>query len=232
MEIVDIKIVNIKSFIINIILFVILIFEICFLILYYIKFKEQYKFNNFMSTICYEHDDLCYALEEVFNHYSDTSGLGQAFECLGILFFMAIIILAVIIVLILKYFVKYSRTKLVCQIILLLFSLLVTGLIYFRNGIEAKYKVDISDDKIYIFDDEFNKEIKNNFDFMFKRKIYLVVYSIAIAVGIIAHIIIILIFKDDKEIFSITQVQNNQQSNNSTSQQNNNSSVKIDINQQ
>ena len=51
----------------------------------------------------------------------------------------------------------------------------------------------MSDDEIYLYDDEFNKKIKNNLYFMAKRKLYLIICSLVGIFGIIVISVIAIV---------------------------------------
>lgn len=48
----------------------------------------------------------------------------------------------------------------------------VIFIFYLVESIKTKHKLDLSDSQIYLYDAEFNDEIKNNLNMMAKRKIY------------------------------------------------------------
>ena len=54
-------------------------------------------------------------------------------------------------------------------------------------------KWNLSDDEIYLYDDEFNKKIKNNLYFMAKRKLYLIICSLVGIFGIIVISVIAIV---------------------------------------
>ena len=49
------------------------------------------------------------------------------------------------------------------------------AIIYDVYAFEVKYKLRLSDDETYIFNDKFNEEVKENVVYMYNRKIYLIV---------------------------------------------------------
>ena len=54
-------------------------------------------------------------------------------------------------------------------------------------------KVNLTKQEIYIFDDEFNKEVKNNLKKMYYRKIYMMLYSIIVSIGSLIQFILIVL---------------------------------------
>ena len=74
-----------------------------------------------------------------------------------------------------------------------LYMLYICGLLTFCAFIDSlfyPYKVDIPGKEIYIFDEQFNDEIKEILDNKLDKKIYLVGSTITIIVSLIIHIII------------------------------------------
>ena len=65
-------------------------------------------------------------------------------------------------------------------------------LIYFVFSFDP-VEINLEEDQIYSFDEEFNKEIKNNLDFMKKRRIYLIVCSSVAILGVISQLIIVIL---------------------------------------
>ena len=66
-------------------------------------------------------------------------------------------------------------------------------IIYLAFAFDEKSEINLEKDKIYSFDEEFNKEIKKNLDFMKSRKIFLVVCVFVAILGIIGKFIIIIL---------------------------------------
>ena len=56
-----------------------------------------------------------------------------------------------------------------------------------------KNKVNLTNQEIYIFDDEFNKEVKNNLKKMYYRKIYMILFSIIVSIGSLIQFILIVL---------------------------------------
>lgn len=183
---------NINIVIIDIILFIIITFEISVLIIFHFKYVKQFDYQDFMEKICLDHKKLCDEFENIFSHYSDTIEFSFLWKSIKSFFVMASTNLALIIILILEFCGDTKKYKPVWEI-LLLFYCFGMMMIYLNYAFNAKYKVNLPDNEIYVFDDEFNKEIKINLYFMYKRKIYLIVCPLVVITGTIVNIILILI---------------------------------------
>ena len=66
-------------------------------------------------------------------------------------------------------------------------------IIFLQFAISAKSEINLEKEKIYSFDEEFNKEIEKNLNFMRKRKIYLIVCVLVAILGIIGQFIIVIL---------------------------------------
>lgn len=240
--------------IINIILLAILILEIVALILFHIKYIAQFNFRNFMSTLYdkmnlteeyelreeYEHREKYKKYEKyeaVFNKYYDNASLGFAISTATSLFVMILTIIALIFLVIWQFCGKCKNCKKCCDFFFPIYCLL-NMIIYLYFAFSAKYKVDIPENEIYVYDEEFNKELKKNLDFMYERKIYLIVCVFVAIAGIITQFILILIYrKNESVIINNMQPQyfysqpNIQQNNNLGVQQANNINAQVNINQ-
>ena len=64
---------------------------------------------------------------------------------------------------------------------------------YLGLTFDEKTEINLEKDQIYIFDEEFNKEIKKNLDFMKRRKIFLIVCSVVATLGIIGEFVIVIL---------------------------------------
>ncbi|OUM61569.1 hypothetical protein PIROE2DRAFT_12390 [Piromyces sp. E2] len=58
-------------------------------------------------------------------------------------------------------------------------------------AITARFKVNLTDKEIYIYDEEFNKQIKDKLNFIATRKILLFVCTFVATITIIIHIVLI-----------------------------------------
>jgi len=125
---------------------------------------------------------------------------------------------------------------------LILLSLYFGSMVkYLVESIMTKYKVNLSDSQIYMYDSEFNKEIREKLDMMFERKIYMLVFSIFLTLSAITQITLIIIdiilFKKKKNIMNNInntqpQIAANQESEREFNHQNNgNADIQVHIRQ-
>ena len=70
---------------------------------------------------------------------------------------------------------------------------MVLSAAYIYYACVAKYKIDLSDDEIYGFDDDFNKKTRKNLKFMRIRRIILIVGVCLLYVAYIAHFLLLLL---------------------------------------
>ena len=191
--------INIKTILIIMIL---CILEIAALIIYLGKYISNYSFKSFMEKLSEKLDyssesDQKYlrVFEDVFNKYTDSTGL----FALGNFFTMAIVLVAIGILLLftiliqLKVFCRQDDSK---RFIFSLIFIILCFAINFANldpAFNAKYEVKLDKDQIYRFDDEFNEEIKDNLDFMYERRIYLIVCFLLTQIFFICQIVLVII---------------------------------------
>ena len=125
---------------------------------------------------------------------------------------------------------------------LILLSLYFGSMVkYLVESIMTKYKVNLSDSQIYMYDSEFNKEIREKLDMMFERKIYMLAFSIFLTLSAITQITLIIIdiilFKKKKNIMNNInntqpQIAANQESEREFNHQNNgNGDIQVHIRQ-
>lgn len=171
------------------------------IIVYYFLYEAQFTFNSFMRKLknmatFSSGDDVNNLYKSIsgdlFNHYYDSSA-GQFFnshthnnhKCM-IVTGIAIILLSIIFTLQFKDNGKKYRYYSYALVLSLFYALIIIISIY--NAFIVQYKLNLPDEKIYIFGDEFNKEIKKKLSFMYRRKIYLIFCSIFTAIGIIIQL--------------------------------------------
>ena len=80
----------------------------------------------------------------------------------------------------------------VFSLILLSFCVIV-AILTLIESIITKYKLNLSDNQIYLYDDKFNKEIKEKLNMMVERKIYMLCFSIYFTLSVITQYILIII---------------------------------------
>ena len=80
----------------------------------------------------------------------------------------------------------------VTSLILLTFCIILF-ILYLIESIKTKYKINIPDNRIYLYDEEFNKEIKEKLNMMVERKICMLVFSIFLVLSVITQYILIIV---------------------------------------
>ena len=182
---------------INFIYLLVIIVQIILIIFFHIKFVSQYDFKDFMASLQereYERnhtdDDIMIPYEKVFNRYYDNAGLSQGLSIVG----SFLIMISTIITLITSGILQFCIIKKNCgrkgAIVCIVYSF-IAMMIYLVLGFNAEYKVNLKDEEIYVYDDEFNQEIKKNINFMKTRKIILILFSILVIFGIIFEFIVV-----------------------------------------
>ena len=211
----------------NIILIALLIPIFIAIILFNIKFLPKFYYNDFMHSLedkVFEKqkrseinnrdaDVIIYSFEEIFCRYSDSSVLMQTIYIMTSICILIISLIELIILVI----IQLKKTccgccKKCCSIYFLIHSLL-NMIIYLAFAFDEKSEINLEKDKVYIYDEEFNKEIKKNLDFMKSRKIYLIVCTFVAILGILGELIIVILnwiddYKNKKEKPQIIYVEN------------------------
>ena len=173
-----------KEKIFTLIITLICIPELILLLLYIVKYLAEWNFHDFMEKLDKKlwdlgdyNEDYFSEFEELFNRYSDSTGLmalANIFKSLAV--FVPIFILLLFVVL---FQINYccKQKDFLRFILSIIFLIICFGIsfVYVAFAFQAKYELNLTDDKIYIFDEQFNKEIKDNLDFMYERRIYMIV---------------------------------------------------------
>ena len=179
---------------------IIFIFEIALLIVYFGLYLGQLSFGHFMDTLKkkIESKDSSYKYQierydELFYHGKDSSGI-HAVLSLFLSVFISFFLLLFLIILIISQF-KCKKCRKYLHIIL---GIICIGMLIYclYLGFDAKYEVDLKDGEIYIFDKEFNDEIRYALNFMLARKIILIIAPFLMIIGIIAQCVILFYFKN------------------------------------
>ena len=191
-----------KYEILNLIIKIICIFEIILLVIYHFLYMSEFDFKDFMEKL-YEklkgfsnYDDQYYqAFEDLFNRYYDSTGLFFMVNFLkSLAIFVAISLLLFFMFLLqIKCFCKqndYLRYILSIISLILCFGVAFSYLIIAFN---LKYTIKLKEDEIYIFDNDFNNEIKENIDYMYNRRIYMIVCVFFAQLFMICHIVLIIV---------------------------------------
>jgi hypothetical protein len=159
--------------------------------------------------------DIFKEFEELFEEYKEGENrLGQK---LGEMIFSFLIMCVTDVFLLIGVLLQTCRDCLkICRGVssLILLSLcFIVALLTLIESIATKYKLDLSDNQIYLFDIEFNKKIKEKLNMMVERKIYMLVFSIFLTLSIIAQYTLIII---DIQLFK--KKKNNINGNNNNTQ--------------
>jgi hypothetical protein len=149
------------------------------------------KYNHIITDIFKEFEELFEKYQEIereqFIH-------GQRFPTLIVSLLLMIIDDVILLIGILLQTCKECMK--ICRGVFSLIFLIISAILFIGYLIESiitKYKINFPDSQIYVYDEKFNKEIKNNLDMMFERKIYMLCFSIYLTLSVIAQIIIIII---------------------------------------
>ena len=185
----------------NIILIALLIPIFIALIIFHVKFLAKFEYKEFMSTLkdkAYEKNqrnanDIIEPFEEVFGKYYDNAGLLFAFYIITSYCVLIITIIELIILVIIQLQQNCCGCCRKCCSIFFPIHCLLNMIIYLVFAFGEKSEINLEKDKIYSFDEEFNKEIKQNLDFMKSRKIYLIVCVFVAILGIIGQLVIVIL---------------------------------------
>ena len=188
-----------KWWIIPLILIFILCIVIGGLILYIKKYILIIAYRDFMKVLKeklenqYENNDYYNyynEFESVFGTYNnDLFFLGP--EAHRIFTFIEIILIGVAII--------FQLCNNCWKIFRAVISLLILSGCLFINiyniyiSFQIKNKVNLTDDQIYIFDDDFNNEIKENLKKMYNRKIYIITSLFFVIVGLFTQFVLTII---------------------------------------
>ena len=185
------------------IILIILIILFCIEIAGVILFTNKYAWIDNCGTFM---DHLEYQLKKIynnsyefyFNKYIKVFGDDNnrfAVVIVGLyLTFFNIIELAVL--LISNLFQLCNKRWKICRAITSLLLLLICfgySFLLLWHSFSFKSKVDLTDEEIYIFDEEFNNEIKNNLKYIHDRRIYLITCSFFVTAAILAEFVLIII---------------------------------------
>jgi hypothetical protein len=162
--------------------------------------KMIQKFNYIISDIFKEFEELFEKYEEnEREHFFHGQRVANYISSLIIMILDDVILLIGILLQTCRECLKICRG--VFSLIFLTISTILF-IIYLIESITTKYKINFPDSQIYVYDEEFNKEIKNNLDMMVKRKIYMICFSVYLTLSAIAQITLIIrdmyLFKKNK----------------------------------
>jgi len=193
----------------QIIITLILTIEIASLIFFHGQYISQFEFKEFMVELEHKEtlqnktidESTLIEFRHLFNSYFDNSLAGYNAKIFGsfwIMFSTIILIAALSVFEACKTDAFFNKSW--CIYFIPVYSLL-TMIIYILIAFSSNDKLNLTNDKIYLYDDAFNNEIKNNLNFMVKRKLYLIICSLVSLFGIIVISIIGLVRHKEKFIY-------------------------------
>jgi len=193
----------------QIIITLILTIEIASLIFFHGQYISQFEFKEFMVELEHKEtlqnktidESTLIEFRHLFNSYFDNSLAGYNAKIFGsfwIMFSTIILIAALSVFEACKTDAFFNKSW--CIYFIPVYSLL-TIIIYILIAFSSNDKLNLTNDKIYLYDDAFNNEIKNNLNFMVKRKLYLIICSLVSLFGIIVISIIGLVRHKEKFIY-------------------------------
>ena len=167
---------------INLIITIIGIVSLISLILFIVVYMSEYNFKSFMEEL----KDKLYSLGEfdykyynaflsLFNEYYDTTTLTVTFNALKAFCVIFSIFCLLLTVLLWQNNYCLKQRQFLRYILSIIYLILCLGIafVFVVFSLNAKNKVDLSEDTIYRFDDEFNQKVKSNLNYMYNRKIYM-----------------------------------------------------------
>ena len=192
-----------KKFILTVAIFAIV--EVVLLIILHIFYIYQFTFRDYMRTLYiklgFDPDEedvsgnyITKKFEDLFNDYLEWSGFAYL-----VLSFFSFLILFLVFIFMLIFMITYLchlRRKGCCRCkkcfsnFTIIFSMIIS-IPYIYYAYEAKYKIDLGDDVIYSFDEDFNKRTKKNIRFMKIRRIILIAGVSLLYVFYIAHLLML-----------------------------------------
>jgi len=191
-----------KKFILTVSIFAIA--EIIILLILHIFYVYQFTFHDYIKELYkkfgldmdFDNGNIITdKFEGLFNNYrEDFISSPHALSS-----FFSFLILLLVFIFLLSFMITYlchlrrkgcCRCKKCYSMFTIIFSM-IASIPYIYYAFDAKYKIDLSDDVIYSFDDEFNKRTRKNIKFMKIRRIILI-SGVSILYAIyIAHLLLL-----------------------------------------
>ena len=187
-----------KTFIITSTILTIL--EIVLLTVCYVFYVQEFSFSDYMNEL-YDileleiyvdsKNNIIEKFQGLFNSYKDMGPLGNY-----LLIFFTLIPLIITYIFLISFMITYlyhfaNRTCCKCKktfsYIAIIFAA-VLSIIFIAIATDAKTKIDLTDEEIYQFDDEFNEKTRKNINFMKRRKIILIVGASLLYAVYITHL--------------------------------------------
>ena len=181
--------------IILLLLFILLCTNLVSLLLYYNRTMLTFTYEDFMKRLK-EKLELKFGNDYIYKEYESLFGKYNKFYKTSEIIFLFLILIEISILVIPILFQVCNKCCKNCRAIISLLLLLVClffAIIFLIGSFNTKSRLNLTDEEIYIFDVEFNKEIKENIKTMYDRKIYLITSRFFEAAGIIAQFVLIII---------------------------------------
>ena len=191
-----------KETILILIIILLCIPELIVLLIFQVKYLAEFTYHDFMEKLSdklgvrnEEENAYFSAFEDLFNRYSDSSGLDAFVGILKTLIVFIIIFVLLLLVVLFQVNCCCKQKDFLRFILSIIFLVICFGLcfVYVAYAFEAKYEIKLSDDKIYIFDNDFNKEIKDNLDLMKERRTYLITCSFLAVFFFLCQIVLVIL---------------------------------------
>ena len=192
-----------KNKIFNILLLIISILDLISLVIFIVLYMSNYNFKSFMDKLNDRlrefgtFDDKYYnAFKSLFNEYYDSTGLTitiLSLKTIAVILPIFFLLLAMLLFQNNKCLKQKEFLRFILSFIFLI-SCMGISIVFVLDSFNAKYKIELDEEKdnIYRFDNEFNKEIKDNLNYMYNRKIYMFVTIFFAQICIISLIILII----------------------------------------
>ena len=204
-----------KDHILSVILIILSIIVFVLLCIYSSKYNDEYQFQSFMLTferklneLSYinNKDKIRYAFKSVFHRYTDSTGLNSFLQSLKILFIDFAIFTGLVFMSILQLECPCKGENLLKSILSIISVIITFGItiVYIVYAFQAKYKIELNDEEIYIFDAVFNEEVRRNINLAYDRRVYMITCVLLADFIMICQIILIFVnykcFKSKKSI--------------------------------
>ena len=206
------------------ILAILVIAELAILIICFIFYIKQFFFESYMEQLydkfnCDEDscsNNIIDKFEDVFNDYKEMSGVEHLlYEILGfipLLIIFIFLISSIINCLCQRCRKRCCKCKKMCRYMYII-AAIVFSVPYLLFAHYAKSKIDLTDEEIYQFDDNFNQKTKKNLKLMKTRRIILIAGVSILYIMYFAHIIILCLLRKKM-----------------ASDENNNTNIAVDVN--
>ena len=192
---------------------ILVIAELAILIICFVFYIKQFSFESYMEQLyekfnCDLDGSGCSNIviekfEDLFNDYKEMSGLDHLiYKVLGfipLLIIFIFLISSTIGCLCQKCRKNCCKCQKKCSYMYII-AAIVFSVPYIVFAHYAKNKIDLTDEEIYQFDDDFNQKTKKNLKFMKTRKIILIAGVIILYAMYVAHIILLCMIKKKKTI--------------------------------